>query len=167
MTPYARIAHRTRSRVRLSIPEKRRDRDYFAEARKQIAALPGVTEVRANSVTGSLLVVHPELSFEDLEPKIEQQALFRLGEPPMPADAPLDSNGLPTRGMEEAGFGTMTLESVLFLVLMLFAGRKYPRASLIVGLVPVVWQAGVLALNVYKARREETDAPDLAEAPPV
>ena len=56
--PEAMIAHVSQGRVRLKIPAKKRDADFFSRLRHLLAPLPGVERVEVNAVTGSVLVVH-------------------------------------------------------------------------------------------------------------
>ena len=52
------IAHVSRGRVRLKVPEKKHDADFFRALEGQLAGFPGVEKVEANPVTGSVLVLH-------------------------------------------------------------------------------------------------------------
>lgn len=151
MMPQARIAHRTRGRVRLSVPERRRDRDYFSVARDRLARIEGIDQVRVNETTGSVVVFHSELPFERLRGALERADLFHFDGQPDAAGAPGELETGDEVGKDSRG--AFNLQSVLFLILMLMASRKYPRASLIVGLVPMVWQVVVLALRVRDFRK--------------
>jgi hypothetical protein len=54
--PTARISHFTARRVRIKIPEKRRDRAYFSTVADRLAAWESVEQVEANPLTASLLI---------------------------------------------------------------------------------------------------------------
>ncbi len=56
--PTGFVVHAMRGRLRVRVPDRRRDADYFAGAAAHLAACPGITAVEANSLTGSLLITH-------------------------------------------------------------------------------------------------------------
>jgi hypothetical protein len=57
MLPSAYVAHRIAGRIRLRIPERRNDEEYFATVASDLARLPGVDEVRVNPHTASVLLL--------------------------------------------------------------------------------------------------------------
>lgn len=52
------LAHEVPGRLRFSLPRLRRDAAGATALRDHLAALPGVTEVSASPLTGSVLVLH-------------------------------------------------------------------------------------------------------------
>tara|TARA_B100000614_G_C14499859_1_gene474219 strand:+ start:430 stop:873 length:444 start_codon:yes stop_codon:yes gene_type:complete len=56
--PEAFIGHRSPGRLRLKLPDHKGDSSFFARVAETIAALPMVTAVRVNPLTGSVLVLH-------------------------------------------------------------------------------------------------------------
>lgn len=72
--PEAISVHRTRTRVRLRVPERRGDEAFFASIERAIAAAPGVSGVRVDARTASVLVCHDG----DLERLAEHAARARL-----------------------------------------------------------------------------------------
>lgn len=54
--PKAQIVHHTQNRLRLRIPEKRRDLAFFLNLYEWLRKIPGVTGVEANPTTGSALL---------------------------------------------------------------------------------------------------------------
>lgn len=54
----ATIEHRIPGRVRLRIPDRRGDAGFFNRAVAQLSGWPGIDSVRANPMTGSILVHH-------------------------------------------------------------------------------------------------------------
>src|SRR5689334_17759009 len=54
--PRARICHVSPGRVRVRIPERRYDAQYFAAVRELVSAWPGVESVEVNPVTAGVLV---------------------------------------------------------------------------------------------------------------
>ena len=53
-----RIEHRLPGRMRLRVRDSRGDAAFFARVVRELHAVPGVRAVRANSMTGSLLIEH-------------------------------------------------------------------------------------------------------------
>jgi hypothetical protein len=64
--PRAFISHQTTGRVRLRVPEKRNQTNYFAELRERLATLTGLHQLTTNTRTASVLIEHsgdlPDLS---------------------------------------------------------------------------------------------------------
>jgi hypothetical protein len=81
--PEAVIAHVSQGRVRLRVPAKKRDADFFSALERLLAPLPGVERVEVNPLTGSVLVHHSLnlASREDIDllaAPSETSGLFRL-----------------------------------------------------------------------------------------
>jgi hypothetical protein len=56
MSPSAVVVHQLPGRVRLSIPEKRGDGDYFRMLCQRLSGVDGVRSVKTNAVAGSILL---------------------------------------------------------------------------------------------------------------
>jgi hypothetical protein len=56
--PEAFVAHVSHGRVRVKIPAKKHDRDYFSQLKKYLEPWPGIKKVETNPLTGSVLVLH-------------------------------------------------------------------------------------------------------------
>lgn len=54
--PRAYVSHLIPGRVRLRVPERRRDEAYFSALKQHVAEWPGVTEVHVNPLTAGVLV---------------------------------------------------------------------------------------------------------------
>jgi hypothetical protein len=81
--PEAYISHTSSGRIRVKIPAKKNDLDYFSRLREHISPIPGVERVEVNPVTASILVEHTlDLkSVEDLKPVAdysEMSGFFKL-----------------------------------------------------------------------------------------
>lgn len=75
--PKAYISHKSPGRLRIRIPERRRDAAYFAAVRQRLSDWEGVEHVEVNPATAGVLVLHNGGFFD-------QQAtndLFALVEP--------------------------------------------------------------------------------------
>ena len=69
------VAHAVPGRIRLRIPRIKNDCDYAANVRVRLGALPGITSVEANPVTGSVVVTYDdaETSLPDLVPDLSEE----------------------------------------------------------------------------------------------
>jgi hypothetical protein len=59
-TPIAEIVHSIEGRTRLRLPSARSDRATLESVATRLEAMPGVTSVAINAITGSLLIRHDE-----------------------------------------------------------------------------------------------------------
>ncbi len=59
MTDEAIVCHQTRDRIRLRVPSRKGDPDYFARIQAYLETLAGVTGVETSALTGSLLLLCP------------------------------------------------------------------------------------------------------------
>jgi hypothetical protein len=83
--PQARIEHALPGRLRLRIPSRRGDRRYFEAVGGQIATLTGVRSLRANPITGGLLIEHAT-GTDAIASFAREHGLFNLSS--APADPP-------------------------------------------------------------------------------
>src|SRR5688572_29101315 len=86
MIPTARLCHAISGRMRIRIPDKRRDAAYFLETQRRLTTLDGIDTVDANPVTASLLL-HHRSSEQAIVEFARREGLFRLEEPDNAADA--------------------------------------------------------------------------------
>ena len=70
MLPRAYIVHQIRSRLRLRIPEKCQDTDYFAMLEEQLSSLPLFSLVEVSPVSTSILLEHPLHSYDAVRPEL-------------------------------------------------------------------------------------------------
>ncbi|GAC1431203.1 MAG: hypothetical protein NVSMB62_28320 [Acidobacteriaceae bacterium] len=75
MLTAAFIEHELPSRLRLKVPSKRGDKCFFNELVQRLTGLNGIAEVRANPVTGSILVRY-QSGTEALRSILEQTGLL-------------------------------------------------------------------------------------------
>jgi len=58
MLPHAYISHQTAERLRIRIPSKRGDAEYFNWLKEQFSSLKGIKKLEVNPLTGSVLIIH-------------------------------------------------------------------------------------------------------------
>lgn len=143
--PRAHIVHQLRGRLRLRIREKRLDSDYFQEVSARIESLDGVTEVSCNATTGSLLLLHPELPFVDLEPRLNDLSLFEMVTEPEITATPLEkvSNGFSwlNQAISETSSGDLDLRSLAFLGLIALSIQQIMRGNIMGPAIPMLFNA--------------------------
>lgn len=84
--PEAFVTHVSEGRVRVKIPARKHDEEYFSQLKGYLKPLPGVQKVVTNPLTGSVLVLHSlDLKrLEDLESMSqysEMMGLFKVVQP--------------------------------------------------------------------------------------
>lgn len=52
------VSHKTRSRIRLKVPSRRKDHTFFASLAEKMSSVEGVSAVETYPLTGSLLLLH-------------------------------------------------------------------------------------------------------------
>ena len=78
MLPDAHIVHQIKNRTRLRIPDKRGDSGYFVQAGDRLASVEGVSGYNTNTVTGCIVLHHPESDWPELYERIEELDLFDM-----------------------------------------------------------------------------------------
>ncbi len=115
------IEHELPGRIRLRIPSRRGDRPFFEAAGKRVAELPGVRSLRANPLTGGLLIEHRtsrdaiasfarehglfDLSAPVAVPVRHEAATVRLPSAALPAPLSLAAAGLAGAGLYQLARG--------------------------------------------------------------
>jgi hypothetical protein len=140
--PKAFVTHVSHGRVRVKIPAKKKDLDYFSQLKRYLMPLPGIVNVETNSLTGSVLVLH-SLDLENLDDLktvsqySEMMGLFKLAEPQN------DSNSL-GHGLA-AGFAGLN--------------QSVKGASAGVVDLPTLGIVGLLGLGIWQISRGEIAVP--------
>jgi hypothetical protein len=81
--PFAFVSHQVAGRVRLRVPDMRRQDEYFERMRQRLASLPGLRRLTTNTRTGSVLIEYSGRleALEELGPRL---GLFQLQNRPHP-----------------------------------------------------------------------------------
>lgn len=82
LLPEARIGHRTAERIRIKIPSRKGQWDYFSHVRKVLLHNGPMDSVDVNPNTGSVLIKGAGLDAAVLASVGEANSLFRLEMPP-------------------------------------------------------------------------------------
>lgn len=111
----------TPGRLRLRVPEMRRDREFFSAVKERVSRVEGVLDVKVNRNTSSFLVLHDE-EVETLLNRLEQTGLFQIATKEELRHF-RDESGLTKFTREE----TLTLKAAFFTSLALLqAVRGFP-----------------------------------------
>lgn len=156
MVPAAHIVHRLRGRLRLKVPDKRRDADWLTEAASRLERMPGVRRVETRIISGSLLIYHQ--AGTALEERLASVDSFRItnasiATPPV-LDPALDGLSRSQRKLKRRTGGRVNLETLLIALLVLAALGQALRGQIMVPAVSLLWYAAQLAFAVKHWERD-------------
>mgnify|MGYP001256366744 CR=1 FL=1 len=148
MAPTAYICHRIDRRIRVRIPEKKGDVDYFSLLKRRLAEMKGIERCELNPTTGSILFTLSE-GGEEVGEFAVQSGLFRLeSAPPSPPrlthQVKRSFSDLNGRVTSFTG-GSLNLGEIAFLCLM---GVGIYQVSLGEFLIPAWYTAFWYAMNI-------------------
>jgi hypothetical protein len=79
MTPSAHLVHRAPGRIRIRVPSRRHDGEYFKTLSENLKSVSGASHVVTNALTGSILILHTaELALDVLANYAFKEGLFEL-----------------------------------------------------------------------------------------
>lgn len=82
MLPEAQITHAIPGRLRLRVPERKGDVEYFARVEQELRGIEGVSDVTCNPLTGSALIRHRSEREAVLAAASERDLFGRLSDQP-------------------------------------------------------------------------------------
>lgn len=150
MRPAARIVHRTRGRIRIKVPERRKDLAWFLQLYEHLRHLPGVDEVQADPLTGSALL-RVEAGREDQVVRmIGYSTLIDLQDEDTAGPTPLLSTAAGAlRGartldhtIRERSAGMIDLRTVILLVAAVLMLRRPVTGAVITSAISLLWLPG-------------------------
>jgi hypothetical protein len=121
MIPEALVAHEIPGRMRMRIPSRRGDQQFFSVLKERLSGLHGIERIETNSLTGSLLLFH-HVEKDALAAYASENALFVLQPSSLRAD-PLSEKVVRSfqqidRHLSSSTGGELDLPSFAFLVLL-------------------------------------------------
>ncbi|TVR82486.1 MAG: hypothetical protein EA405_06845 [Rhodospirillales bacterium] len=157
--PQAHVSHQMPGRLRLKVPARRRDCDYFADVLEGLSQWPAARRVAVNPVTASVLVEHRG-DLAALSRFAERQGLFAVPagpEPTVPVAGRIrrELTDVDERLRLIAG-GALDLWSATSLVFIVLAVVQLARGNYMGPATTLIW-AGVSAMR--QARTEPNLAP--------
>jgi hypothetical protein len=149
--PAARISHFTGRRLRIKIPEKRRDTDFFDTVAEQLAAWDSVEGVETNPLTASVLIhfSNPERLFLEAAAKndlfeIDFDAAFGSSSEPVVTQAALQSFQTADHALRRWTQNQIDMRGVLFVLLLAGGVFQLLRRRLDAPAPTLLWYAGDL-----------------------
>jgi hypothetical protein len=165
--PSARITHFTPRRLRLRIPEKRRDTVFFDFVRDRLAAWDSVERAETNPLSGSILIYFSDAERLLLEAAakndfldIDFDAIAQAAEPVV-TRAAVRSFMTSDRALRSWTQNQVDMRSVIFLLLFLGGLYQLLRGRLSTPAPTLLWYAGSV-LGLWSDRSGEV----VAEASP-
>jgi hypothetical protein len=138
--PRAEISHLTPGRLRLRIPERRRDDAFFARVRQHLSDRSGVVRVDVNPITASVLIQFNGAA-EDFAARDDD--LFELDDFPLepsPLDAVRDEVVAADRTLRQLTGGA-DLRTLLFFALLAGGLYQLVRGNIAAPAVTLLWYA--------------------------
>ena len=144
MLPVAALAHSAHGRARLRIAGKHRPED-LRNIEERLRRVPGVDEVKASPVTGTLLVRH-RAPLHDVAEHAEREGIFRLdaGQPKHLREAVGERFRVLDRQISTLSGGTLDLEALALLTLLGVGSVSLIRGQIGVPAVTAFWYAAAL-----------------------
>ena len=165
--PSARITHSTNRRLRIKVPEKRRDMAFFEVVRGRLAAWQSVERVETNPLTGSILIYFSDLERLLLEAAEKNDFLdidFGASAPPagpVVTRAAVRSFATSDSVLRNWTANALDMRSAVFLLLFIGGIYQLLRGRLSTPAPTLLWYAGNL-LGLW--RDHSADAVDQRNA---
>jgi hypothetical protein len=160
--PAARISHFTPRRLRIKVPEKRRDRAFFDNVFEQLARWESVERVETNPLTASVLIhfSEPERLFLEAAAKndlfdIDLDAAFADSSKPVITQSAVQTLQTPDDALRRRTKNEVDLRGVLFVVLLAGGIFQLLRRRLDAPAPTLLWYAGDL-IGLWSDRASET-----------
>jgi hypothetical protein len=138
MQSSARIVHRTAGRLRLRIPERRKDTPFFVSLYEELRQIPEVSEVVINPMTGSLLLLYPEDSSHSVLLALEQIGLLAKKGKDQEKQVVF---GPILRVFSGTTKGATPVRTVLLVIVIGLAVHQVRRGKLLAPVLTVLWYA--------------------------
>lgn len=142
-TPKAYIKHQLVGRVRLKIPVKRGDEQYFEKLAEAFAGCQAITQLQLNPPTASLLIQHGTAPFAEIADYASDAGLFTLA-------APTDSEPQTAEHLSVAGWSSLGVSQLDRQLNQLSDGRVDLRS---------VFFLGFMGLAVHQASKGHIMSP--------
>lgn len=134
MVPFAQVSHRTVGRMRIRIPSRKGDAEYFSHLQDNLTKRFGFRTLTVNHWTGSVLIVNPSIDPNAVADHAAENGLFDLHllQPPQKGLAhdlfsPVaELNG----GVRRFTGGELDLGGLVFIGLLIYGMVEIARGNL-------------------------------------
>jgi len=164
----ARVCHLSAGRLRLKIPERKRDEGYFADVARRLGSWDSVDRVEVNPVTGSVLVRFSDLAALAAD-HASRNELFALDPAAlrMPAAEHLDNFseqaartfGAANRAVQRWMGGATDLRGAIFAALLAGGVMQLLRGNIAAPASTLLWYAGAM-IRLWDPAPEPDTQPD-------
>ncbi len=127
MIPSAYVEHQLPGRLRLRVPEKRGDREYFESVRKALSGHPAVGQLKVNPATGSILL-HYNGAAEPVTTTAHERGLFEVSQDVVRTAKASDSQANGSR-LLPGGLNTVANALAGLALLQVSRGQAFGNAS--------------------------------------
>jgi hypothetical protein len=159
MAPNGYAVHRTRQRLRLRVPDKRGDSQWFVEAAEVLERLAGVDRVEAAPLSASLILYCD--TTDGLDERLGHAGVlaFQKRAPAKPTAAQRTQGGVSwfERALYDSSQGRVDLRSLVFLLMLGLAGVQVIRGQVLVPAISLFWYAMEMALGARAQSRQEVE----------
>ncbi len=146
----AELAHMCSGRTRLVVRERKGERAFFEQLCDAVLALEGITEVEGRTLTGSLIITHPDIEGVDVITAVEAAGLLEVL-PETPPRDPADEFGAWKNWLEEiVGQGSgraLSLNTITAIGFLLIALIQIQRGQQMPPAATALWYAISLLRN--------------------
>jgi hypothetical protein len=159
MAPTAYLVHRSRGRIRLRVPSRRRDLDYFLALYEQLRHEPAIDEVTMNPVTAGVLVLFDESRADDLPTALERSGLLALERE--------EDDALAVAAPSPHHVTLNDMRTIVFLIMTALSIQQLLKGQLLAPVVTMAlylvdWVAG-MRIERYLATLDQTDGETAAD----
>ncbi len=167
--PAARISHFTNRRLRIRVPEKRRDAPFFSDAAERLSSWDSVERVEINPLTASLLIYYtdPQQLFLEAVAKndlfdIDFDTALAQEAAPQVTRAAVQSFEAADLGLRRWTQDRIDLRGMLFLLLLGGGLYQLMRGRLATPAPTLLWYAGDLIGLWSNLPRDAAEASGMA-----
>lgn len=158
MTNTAYVVHHIPGRIRLRVPSRRDDLEFFRNVEHRLQACPGVSRMYSNPETASILVYYegelPELLLHATDAGLAKLIQVEVGLPPLKpvSERLLDLLGNLGRGISHQSNGAIDGKSAVVGSLLIAGVVQLARGQILGPAVPLLWYAAQALGNIWPDR---------------
>jgi len=149
--PVGHVVHELPERMRIRIPEYRKDEAALARLSQRLEQEEGIASVSGDALTASLLIRH-RMEGEDLKAVLTDTLGIDLQPAPVskvrhslaPVNAAIETVN---NSLRRASSGSTDLQALIFIFLVAAAVRQLLRGQVMVPAISLLWYAFELALH--------------------